>query len=359
MLGLSTLVRLGHRTGPEGDVQERGAVRQLPSRQRVGSDRGSRSVDWRRDGRADGRGEGLSTIGETLRDARLALGRSVAEVSQATCIREVYLEALEDDRFDVLGEAVYARGFLRNYAIYLGLNPQPFLDVFKSYERPSESVRGLLAAPIDAVGARRVASGNVIRDGMGPGDPGGAATTSGASDRSPRSTPQRRKRKSADTQGAPVEAEPWLRPAAGTPSWSFGRIVTAALAAVLLGVIAFNLFGGSGRSAPAARSASVAATPTTAAPTRSTVGTHHASGVTVSVHYKGVCWTQAIVDGRVLYTGIPPIGTVKQFHGVHSVRLVLGLATNARVVANGRTMNSPGARVWRVTFTPTSPRSLA
>lgn len=286
----------------------------------------------------------------------------MAEVSEATRIRDVYLEALEDDRFDVLGEAIYARGFLRTYASYLGLNPQPFLEVFKTYERPSASVRGLLGAPIDAVGARRVRSGNVIRDGMGPEDPGGAAVTSGASMRSPGTSSERRKRGSTPAQGAPVEAEPWLRAAAGTPSWSLGRVVTVFLAVVLLGVIAFNLLGGSGGSASSRRGISAAATPTTQGPARALGTKRNAAiptSVTVSVRYNGACWTQALVDGRVLYTGIPPIGTVKQFHGIHRVSLVFGLASNVHVVANGRTVKAPGARVWRVTFTPTSPRSLA
>jgi cytoskeleton protein RodZ len=76
-------------------------------------------------------------IGETLRRAREERGLSFGDAAERTCIRERYLRALEDEQFDVLGEDVYAKGFLRNYAKALGLDPAPLLDTYRAeYEHP-------------------------------------------------------------------------------------------------------------------------------------------------------------------------------------------------------------------------------
>ena len=61
--------------------------------------------------------------GERLRAARLRRKISLIEAEQATRIRARYLQALEEDEYAALPSGVYSRGFLRNYAIYLGVPP--------------------------------------------------------------------------------------------------------------------------------------------------------------------------------------------------------------------------------------------
>lgn len=68
-----------------------------------------------------GRG-GRSTVGDRLRDAREAKGVDLFRVERDTKIRHKFLAALEDGDFADLPGDVYARGFLRNYASYLGLD---------------------------------------------------------------------------------------------------------------------------------------------------------------------------------------------------------------------------------------------
>ena len=69
----------------------------------------------------------MTAIGQTLRDARERLGLTLEEVERATRIRAHHLEALERDAWDSLPSPVQARGFLRNYADFLGLNPDTIL----------------------------------------------------------------------------------------------------------------------------------------------------------------------------------------------------------------------------------------
>jgi cytoskeleton protein RodZ len=69
----------------------------------------------------------MTAIGQTLSDARERLGLTLEEAERATRIRVHHLEALEHEAWDSLPSPVQARGFLRNYADFLGLNPDAIL----------------------------------------------------------------------------------------------------------------------------------------------------------------------------------------------------------------------------------------
>lgn len=64
----------------------------------------------------------MSDLGSQLRTAREAKGLSLEQVFKATRIKLSYLEALESNRNDALPGLVQARGFVRTYANYLGLD---------------------------------------------------------------------------------------------------------------------------------------------------------------------------------------------------------------------------------------------
>jgi cytoskeletal protein RodZ len=82
----------------------------------------------RLDGRADPHAErGFAaqepTLPERLVEAREHKGVDVYRAERDTKIRAKYLEALEAGEYAELPGAVYTKGFLRNYALYLGLDP--------------------------------------------------------------------------------------------------------------------------------------------------------------------------------------------------------------------------------------------
>lgn len=97
----------------------------------------------------------MTNIGETLRAAREEQAFSLDDVVAATRIRTHFLEALEENNFDALGGNVYVRGFLRNYATFLGLDPEPLVAPFRSKEhklpvyKPSAQPR-YLAEPLQS-----------------------------------------------------------------------------------------------------------------------------------------------------------------------------------------------------------------
>ena len=68
-------------------------------------------------------GQGLPVTGITLREYREGRNLSLETIVERTKIRPSMLEALEADRFADLPEPVFLRGFLRQLAVCLGLDP--------------------------------------------------------------------------------------------------------------------------------------------------------------------------------------------------------------------------------------------
>lgn len=85
-------------------------------------------------------------LGEVLRTAREAKFIDLARVERDTKIRAYYLTALERGDYRELPAAVYTKGFLRNYGLYLGLDPEYLVDLYRlesgsSVDRPLSAIR--------------------------------------------------------------------------------------------------------------------------------------------------------------------------------------------------------------------------
>jgi cytoskeleton protein RodZ len=76
--------------------------------------------------------ESRGEIGRLLEHKRKERGLSLEEVEQATKIRKRYLTGLEREDYAVLPDAVYARGFLKTYANYLGLDGEALSQRLKN-----------------------------------------------------------------------------------------------------------------------------------------------------------------------------------------------------------------------------------
>jgi cytoskeletal protein RodZ len=71
------------------------------------------------------------TLPERLYAARERKGVDLYRAERDTKIRARYLGALERGDYKDLPGAVYTKGFLRNYALYLGLDPDEVLDQWR------------------------------------------------------------------------------------------------------------------------------------------------------------------------------------------------------------------------------------
>jgi len=73
----------------------------------------------------------MRTAGNILREARIGKKISLETIEQATKIRKKFLEAIESDDFSKLPSLSYAKGFVRNYSDYLGLDSANVLAFFR------------------------------------------------------------------------------------------------------------------------------------------------------------------------------------------------------------------------------------
>jgi cytoskeletal protein RodZ len=64
--------------------------------------------------------EGLKKLGERFRSKREEMNLTLKEVENATSIRMIYLQAIEEGRVEHFLSNVYALGFIRQYGGFLG-----------------------------------------------------------------------------------------------------------------------------------------------------------------------------------------------------------------------------------------------
>jgi cytoskeletal protein RodZ len=86
----------------------------------------------------------LPSFGEGLRRERELRGIELRDVAEATKISVRFLQALESDRVDVLPGGLFQRAFVRQYAVYLGLDPErtvaEYLFAFGGQSAPAPAV---------------------------------------------------------------------------------------------------------------------------------------------------------------------------------------------------------------------------
>ncbi|WP_053637953.1 helix-turn-helix domain-containing protein [Streptomyces sp. NRRL F-4707] len=257
--------------------------------------------------------EARPSVGRALKQARIAAGLTVDDVTTATRVRIAIVHAIEADDFAPCGGDVYARGHIRTLAKAVGLDPAALLAQF-------DAEHGGRPAP---------------------------------------------------TPAAPLFEAERIRPERRGPNW------TAAMVAAIVVVIGFVGFtfvkggdeGGNeasvaeGAQPSAGRSASSSAEPKKPAdpkPSDSAIAAAPADKVTVKVSASdGRSWISAKDhNGRLLFDGLLNQGDSKTFQDNEKVDLVLGDAGAIELYVNGKKIEDdfrPGA-VERLTYTKGDPQ---
>ena len=90
------------------------------------------------------------SVGERLREARVAAGMTLEQVSAGTRIRVPLLRDLEADRLGPPSSAVYTRGHIRAIASVVGTDPAPVVRVFDRHIGASAPSLQVAAEPVPA-----------------------------------------------------------------------------------------------------------------------------------------------------------------------------------------------------------------
>jgi hypothetical protein len=242
-----------------------------------------------------------STIGETLRRARVSRGLSLTDVEVAIRARARYLQALEADDFAALPPTAYTRVLIREYARFLGLDPAVVLD---------------MALPM------RPEDRNPIRPAM-----------------------------------APLE-----KPAVISWRAVLTVAVLALCAGLFLYLYAqYNSFAQSvepARAPTPSRVISAAVTPIppfpteTLPPTLTPVPTAtQVTGLLVEARLLAPTWVQVWTDGRPVLAEILPAGTSRAFAADRSIRMRVGNASAVDVTFNGTPQGKLGESAQAVDAT--------
>ena len=80
------------------------------------------------------------TVREILRKQRVQLGLNTRDIAEKTFINEAYIIAIEVSQYDRIRDPVYVKGFIRNYAQAVCLDPDMLIQYYNE-ETSAEKIR--------------------------------------------------------------------------------------------------------------------------------------------------------------------------------------------------------------------------
>lgn len=253
------------------------------------------------------------SLGAWLRAQREARGVGLREIADSSKISLRYLEALETDRLDVLPAPVFTRGFLREYARVVGLDPDEVVNLYLVVARgresePAESAVAPVADRSRAAGPSALGYGLLLLLAVAV-FLGLAALFSWWSGR-----------RSAEPAGDPASAEFAAVAPRSEPSGAAEPSLAPDAAA--------------GAGSPAvAGAAAVAAVP---------------PPLEVVLEFRQDCWVEFVVDGKRRTSELRAGGELVRLEAADHVLLTLGNIEGVRVEVDGRELPLPdGPRVLR------------
>jgi cytoskeleton protein RodZ len=97
----------------------------------------------------------VGVIGDTLSEARTRRAVDLDEVHAATGIRPRYLRAIEQEDWDALPEEFYARSFIRKYAEFLRVDPEPLVEEYRRQRGAAGDAGDAPTSPLARTTSRR------------------------------------------------------------------------------------------------------------------------------------------------------------------------------------------------------------
>ena len=89
-------------------------------------------------------------LGQTLRKARQEKKLTASEVAAGTRMKVQMVEALEREDFSQVAATIYGKGFIRMYADYVRLDPEPLIQEYmERFVEPSHDAPQTVSAPSD------------------------------------------------------------------------------------------------------------------------------------------------------------------------------------------------------------------
>ena len=234
-----------------------------------------------------------ASVGQILRDARAAQGIALDDAAARLRLMHRQIEAMEADDFESLGQPVFARGFVRNYARLLGLAPEVLLA----------RMQGAPAEPAAVSPADQPVSHSWLTS------PWLMLSLLGL----------------AVAVAVPVVLYLWLNSGVEDGSADRGPVVAQTQAARVAAP------------PPVAESAEAVPPVVEAAPAEPAAPATPAAGSVLHLEFGDEAWTEIKdASGRMLHRQLNPAGGSVDVHGQPPFDVVIGNAAQARMTYNGR-----------------------
>lgn len=252
----------------------------------------------------------MSSVGEILKNTREAKGITIEQVAEATSIRVLYLEAIEKEQFKLIPGEVYLKGFIRNYANYIGLNGPAMVEKYKEQVEADKKHEHPLPA--------------------------------GTNDIKHKQQEQISQSKTKVSKHDPFVFKTLLNKFLTKRSIT---LLVGIVVVILAGSVLNSFFSGDKESEPTkTKPAGIESSQSTVAPQKASVAkdqsgvylVRNAANIEAKVEFSGECWTEAYADGKEVFIGMMSAGKSVNWQAEKELQIKLGNVRVAKIECNGQ-----------------------
>ncbi len=282
----------------------------------------------------------MTDIGSQLRAAREAQNLTLEQAFRATRIKQSFLEAIEANQLQALPGPVQARGFVRSYANYLGLDGEHIASALDADRTPASDIRPLTSPPATQQAIVTPPPVNARPIIQAPPKPAVITSPKPAVARSEKSTQASGTRpvlKLPTLALNPSKAASSSTSGGGIPTW---LLITGAVVLFVLGVIlVISALSSAGQSPAPGRLNNVpdsSGTLPTANDPEQEVASLSNGPVSITLKAAEHVWARISIDGQTAVEGMLDPNSVKDWQAASQIIVETGNGAALTVVFGGQ-----------------------
>lgn len=225
----------------------------------------------------------METVGELLRAEREKKGLSIKEIETAISIRALYINAIEEGNYTIVPGEVYLKGFIRNYANYLGLDGKEMVASYRLAQQPV--VPNIVDTPVEPPMETRTSTNNNSK-----------------------------------------------------------KLLIISILAICVAGSAWWVLGNQTPAKEPLEAKQVQPAPVPTVPIATQPVAVQNNPVVIVAKYTEKCWTSVVADGKQIYEGTPQNGETITWEAQKNLTITAGNASGIDITYNGQSMGKLGQK---------------